>query len=301
MSDADFFTTLCNDGFGRIPPEKLDSMSLSGLEKYLDWQLSRMTEETYDAELIDLILNALERKSPSKEIDTEKAYARFCNRMGYLANRPKKQHTIRKPVVALRIGLVAMLAVMLTLGTMIVAQAAGIDVFGAIASWTEEVFSFGRINDDGTADDLSTKSNSVEGNALSQTDCLEYGSVQDVLNAFGIVEVMAPTKIPADYSLVRLSVTESAESNTFILSASYKTFDNDYLGIEIMRYTTNPQNQIEKVSGAVDSTSINGVTVSVVKNDTNYTLAWYTDNYECYISGVSQETLQEIATSMIIT
>ena len=299
MCDAEYIHKLCDDGFGQIPPEKFDSMSLSGLEKYLDWQLSHMTGETYDAELIDSIIDSLERKAPSKGIDTEKAYARFQNRMGYLSNGSKQYRTIRKPVVALRIGFVALLTVMLTLGTMIIAQAAGIDIFGAIASWTKEVFSFGKINDDGTADDLSANSDIIESGVLSQTNRLEYASVQDALDAFDIVEVTAPTEIPSGYSLDRLSVTESVESSIFNLSAMYKSCDDDYFGIEVMRYTVRPNNQIEKVDGEVGSIQINGITVLIIKNNTNYTLAWCTDNYECYIFGTNQEELQGIANSMI--
>lgn len=52
-----------------------------------------------------------------------------------------------------RMTLVAAAAVVCMFAIMVTAQAAGIDVFGAMARWTEDIFSFGQIPPDSVVSD----------------------------------------------------------------------------------------------------------------------------------------------------
>ncbi len=64
---------------------QLDSMSTAELLEGMEQALYSMTEETYDAELIDAYLEALERKSPMPEHPTaDESYERFRARVGEL-------------------------------------------------------------------------------------------------------------------------------------------------------------------------------------------------------------------------
>lgn len=200
----------------------------------------------------------------------------------------------------MRVGLAAVVTVVCMFGLMVAAQAAGANVFGAIARWTEEVFSFGKIRDDGATDDFSDDGGDFWENSQSsnQIDETKYKSVKEALDAYGITEVTVPSLDTYGYSLDRISVTSIKELDVFTLSASYESSCGDYLSVEIMRYTDEPGAQVEKIDTNVETFKINGFTVSLIKNSTNYTLAWFTEHYECYISGPEHNVLMEIANSM---
>lgn len=136
--------------FNNITQEKLDSMSTAELLELLESINETMTEDNFDDELITACLDALDRKSPMPEYpSTERAWRSFKDKVeldkhtsggdsGTAANRPK-----RRAKRALRTGLVAAIIVFCLFSCMLVAQAAGVDVFGSIARWTDSVFGFG--------------------------------------------------------------------------------------------------------------------------------------------------------------
>lgn len=132
---------------------QLDSMSTAELLEGMEQALYSMTEETYDAELIDAYLEALERKSPMPEHPTaDESYERFRARVGELnaAVNPQSapaRRTRPGPRRALRTVLVAVITAACLLSCMVVAQAAGVDVFGSIARWTDNLFGFGDVED----------------------------------------------------------------------------------------------------------------------------------------------------------
>ena len=136
--------------FNNITQEKLDSMSTAELLELLESINETMTEDNFDDELITACLDALDRKSPMPEYpSTERAWRSFEDKVeldkrasggdsGTTANRPK-----RGAKRALRTILVAAIIVFCLFSCMLVAQAAGVDVFGSIARWTDSVFGFG--------------------------------------------------------------------------------------------------------------------------------------------------------------
>lgn len=132
---------------------QLDSMSTAELLEGMEQALYSMAEETYDAELIDAYLEALERKSPMPEHPTaDESYERFRARVGELnaAVNPQSapaRRTRPGPRRALRTALVAVITAACLLSCMVVAQAAGVDVFGSIARWTDNLFGFGDVED----------------------------------------------------------------------------------------------------------------------------------------------------------
>ena len=82
------------------------------------------------------------------------------------------------------------------------------------------------------------------------------------------------------------------------ISASYSNGQN-YVGIDIMSYEYEPITQVQKIDGLVESVEKNGVTFYLVKNTVGGTVAWYTDQYEYYLSTSGDENvLWQIADSM---
>lgn len=280
----------------------LNAMSAVELAEALEYALDAMTEEDYDEAVIDAYLDALDRKAPMPEIpDAAVAYADFQQRLRDLQPNAAPP-TVRTSANSsgrfchiLRIGLIAAVAILLMLGGMITAQAAGIDVFGAFARWTQNTFSFGSFHADGT-DDIADESSKEP---IPKQE-LEYTSLQEALDDCGITEVTAPTWFPKGYVLTELLVTSIEEIGYFTLSASYDN-DGGTLGIEILRFSNEPVQQVEKVDTIIESVDINGITFHFIENTDNHTVAWVTEHYECYIWGpynMSIDVLREMVDSM---
>lgn len=264
----------------------LDAMSAVELAEALERALDAMTEEDYDEAVIDAYLDALDRKAPMPEIpNAVAAYADFQQRIRDLQPNavPLTAHASAKPSGRshhiLRAGLIAAVAILLMLGGMITAQAAGIDVFGAFARWTKNTFSFGSVYTDG-ADDIAGKS-SKEPNSKQES---EYTSLQEALDDYGITEVTAPTWFPEGYVLTGISIASFEGIGRFILSASYENGEG-FLGVDITRYSNEPAVQVEKTDTIVESIEINSITFHFIENTDNYTVAWVTEHYECCIWG----------------
>ena len=168
--------------------KEMESLSASQLAQNLEDALEGMTEETYDAALICAYLDALDQKAPMPDMQsTDEAWAEFQKKfegasLAVSAHSPKGPARFRR---WLRTGLVAAVAVVCLFGAMIVAQAAGIDVFGAVARWTEETFHF-----------------SVSGEAGTEW----FSDYRDELSAAELSEEYLPTWIPEGYEVTELQI-----------------------------------------------------------------------------------------------
>lgn len=133
-----------------VSPERLNPMTAAQLERELEAALEAMTEAEYDPAVIDAYLDALDRKAPMPDhTDAGTAYAGFQARVQRAAGQVSGRRASRRSRVRLRTLLrVAAAAALLTtflFSSMVVAQASGVDVFGAIARWTDSAFSFGAL------------------------------------------------------------------------------------------------------------------------------------------------------------
>ena len=131
--------------FGNAALEGLDSMSAAELLELLERINETMTEDSFDGALVTACLDALDRKSPTPaHASAEESWRSFENKVGLddtggtSANR-----TGRRVRRVFRTGLAAAVIVFCLFSCMIAAQAAGADVFGSIARWTDNLFGFG--------------------------------------------------------------------------------------------------------------------------------------------------------------
>ena len=284
------------------PPGDLDAMSAVELAEALECALDAMTEEDYDEAVIDAYLDALDRKAPMPEVaDTMTAYAGFQQRLRDLQpnDAPLAARASAKPsgrfCHILRVGLIAVAAIVLVLGGMITAQAAGIDVFGAFARWTEDLFTFGSVHGQGAND----TTDEPDQQSVSRQP-LEYSSLQEALDDYGVTEITAPTWFPEGYVLTGISIVNFEEIDCFILRATYEN-DGYLLGLEIVRYSDEPAQHVEKTDTIIESIEINGITFHFIENADNHTVAWITEHYECYIWGpynMGIDVLREMVDSM---
>lgn len=276
----------------------LEAMSVAELNSALEEALENMTEENYDPALINAYLEALDRKDPIPEIpDAEAAYAGFQERLGEIfPGRDNKATTpIRKLHRAWRVGLVAALAIICMIGAMVVAEAAGLNVFGTMAQWTDTIFSLGAVRSEGAEDELNhpasgQTANGVDGDA-------EYETLQAALDAYGITEVSEPAWIPDGYTLHSMTV-DCWPDGTLI--ALRETFSNESipLHVEVIPYYGEPLMQVEKNDAPMEIFTVNEMSVYLLENNKNNMAAWATEHYECYISGaVDKSDLKKIVLS----
>lgn len=196
-----------------------------------------------------------------------------------------------------RTALVAAAAIACMFAVMVTAQAAGVDVFGAIARWTEDIFSFGQISPDSeVSDNLGQETEGPVADA--QDPNREFASLQEALDAYGMTEVHEPGWLPEGYALDSIDVL--AENDPFLRTFEVTYTDGEGLiGIGIISSEGEPFTQVQKTDDPVESIEKNGVTFYLLQNTGNYTIAWYTDQYEYYLtSNGEKDVLWQVAESM---
>ena len=283
---------------GDVFAKMLEAMTEEELTDGLNEALESMTEETYDPALIDAYLAALDRKAPMPEVpDTEAAFANFKSRLRHTfpaedsaASPSRKVHSVW------RIGLIAVLTAICLMGGMVAAQASGVDVFGAIARWTDEVFSLGSINSE-SADDGDDDSN-LRNRANAVNDAEHYETLQEALDAYDITEFHEPTQLPDGYAFEDVTVDSWPDDNSLIgLFAKYYDGTN-FLNVQLRYYDNRANVQMEKSDAAVETFVVDSLTIYLFENIDNNCAAWVTEHYECYVIGpVEKQALEQMVLS----
>lgn len=284
---------------GDVFMQMLEAMTKEELTDGLCEAMENMTEENYDSTLIDAYLAALDRKAPMPEVpDTNTSFANFKNKLlqTFPAENASAVSMRRKVKSAWRVGLVAALIAICLMSGMVVAQAAGVDVFGTIARWTDEVFSLGAIRSDGADDGTSTPA--LADNGAVNNNKTTYASLQEALDDYGITEFREPTWIPDGYRFEDVEVDSWPDNGSFIgLFAEYCN-GTDFLHIKIECYEGDANIQVEKTDAPVETFLVDGLTVYLLENIGNNSAAWVTEHYECYISGTMEKpVLKQIVLS----
>ena len=210
-------------------------------------------------------------------------------------NAPSKRvirfKQVRRTVLIAAAAIACMLAVMVT------AQAAGVDVFGAMARWTKDVFSFGQIAPDSeVSDNPAQETSSLEMEAPDPNRM--FSSLQEAFDAYGMTEVHEPVWLPEGYILDSIDVLAMDDPFLRTFAASY-TDGEGYVSIGIMSYEEEPITQVQKTDSPVKVVEKNGITFYLILNTENYTIAWHTDQYEYYLSSKDgEDILWKVAESM---
>lgn len=136
-------------------------------------------------------------------------------------NNTTERPSPRKPRLhrCFKQALVAVVAVAAVFGGMVVAQASGIDVFGTLGRWTEDIFRFEPSNDVGGGTDSSI------GDGFQ-----EYSIICDALASIGIDESLAPTWLPTDLKVGQPEIKNSSVSKSVNLTAHGE--NDTFLSIE---------------------------------------------------------------------
>ena len=122
--------------------------------------------------------------------------------------------------------LVAVISAILT--SLLTVQAAGVDVFGAIARWTTELFSFGKTEEsrglvvDGKWPEIDLEQNQ------------QFTSLQEALDYYGVTEVVAPRWLPSGFTQEEVTVDPNGVWLAF--SVAYANEDGEFLVVYYSSY-----------------------------------------------------------------
>lgn len=157
------------------------------------------------------------------------------------------------------------------LAGMVTAQAVGMDVFGALAKWTDEIFRFvspvGEYGEQGT----ELKQAAINSDAQELHDAL-----QAALDECRITENLAPTWFPEGCVMVEgpeATTTEYTEK----VCCKYQICDDTYFEYTVQRYDMPASPGLastEKDNGSVEQHLANGRLFYIISNNGNLTAAW---------------------------
>lgn len=204
------------------------------------------------------------------------------------ANKPHRRHRIKRKTMVLAAVITFMVASLLTV------QAAGVDIFGAIARWTTELFSFGKTEE--------TKGLVVDGRwpEIDLDANQQFVSLQKALDYYGVTEVVAPEWLPAGFTQDEISVVANGVWLAFF--AEYSNTAEQVIIINYNSYAPAPASYYEKSGSFLERFEVNGNRYDIFENTNNYVVAWITPHFECCISAPTDvadvESLKNILLSM---
>ena len=309
------------NGKNRHDYSKYDEMSTEALEQILrlDFQASGDSESDIDAILYISEVIA-KRKELSAEGDVDAAWERFKTKyLPYADGRslydfddedsvvskptePQPNHSIKvrnhsrrhRPHHLLRLRrllTVAVIVVACLFGGVMVAQAAGIDVLGAIGRWTENAFSFGDVSSQSNQDLSNVFSN--QSAQLSNQEPLykiaefpdEWEELQTILEEDG--QTICFPEIPSTFVLVNSDLYVDSTLGDITFFANYEDGEH-FLLFQVNQHRSPPTTIHEKDGSSVEIFEYNGVNHYIFDNLGVITAVWMSGNIEYSILTDSQ-------------
>ena len=166
--------------------------------------------------------------------------------------------------------LVAAAAMAALLCGMVAAQAAGIDVFGALGRWTDKTFHF-----------ITTGSSET---STHEIDAEYYEQVQSELREWGVKEELFPTWQPDGFTALEPFITHDNKKD--IVSVDFVGPEEFYsVSVTHFHSPTAYPGTFEKDDGAVEEYLSNGKLFYIFSNIDTVTATWFHDQYMIMIGG----------------
>lgn len=287
-----------------VSPERLNAMTAAQLERELEAALEAMTEEEYDPAVIDAYLDALDQKAPIPDHpDAGTAYTGFQARVQRAAGQVSGRTVSRRSRVRLRTLLrVATAAALLTtflFSTMVAAQASGVDVFGAIARWTDSVFSFGALPGEDAPGSVQTAAPAVQSSETDRRDVPEeYHEIYTKLKGVGCSSFMFPAYIPDGFQVTETKLHSNVNDEKIKFVMLYED-GTDYLIFQVSHGGDSSFSIYEKDSQSVEIYSQNDIDYYIFKNLDSLVSVWSKNTTEYSLSTtLSLPVLKEIIDSV---
>lgn len=271
-----------------------DEVSKGQLQDQLADFLFQSTEESFDEEALNALLDALDEADPLPDgllPDTEESLARFHERYapvfesvntaraGSAAPAGKRHSKFIKTVPAVA-------ALILLLCTTV--QAFGVNVFEVFSNWTSEVFRLDGGSDSGAV---------IRKNPLAEGERASYDTLEEAVAAFGIDVPLVPKEIPERFELT--GVTAVHQSNGILIYADYSGEDGSFQ--ICYREDSSDINTValEKEYGNVVTHPVEGVTHFLLTDLGREKAIWKSGNLECQLFGnVSRAELKSMIDSI---
>ena len=178
-----------------------------------------------------------------------------------LAQTTKAEHSRKSTKNVIRYLLVAVGTVIALLGTLVVVQAAGVDVFGRLASWTDSVFHY----------------SSEEKPAQMEEEPL--AEIKTALNDLGLPTDFAPCRLPEGYSKINIKKSETPDLKIVGIVAE-KAGHKIQISIEDHMDTGIIENaEWEKNNQSVQTFSSNDRVFYLIKNKQGWSGTWTDGRY----------------------
>lgn len=276
-----------SDMKGREEYSNYDTMRTEELQEILRKHAHGELETEPDTEELFYIMEVLAKRRESDPTQTskpvEEAYADFVKY--YAPEMAEDNANVRasKPHKASarwfrRIAAVAAAAVLVVvIFAATGAEAFDFDLWGKIASWTDDFFHF--------ADETQT----TQGTEPEKEVNLELASLQEALAQYEITEKLAPTWLPEGYSFVDINVLQSPREIS--ISAMYEK-NGERIIISIRQSIGSKPEQVEKGETLVEAYDSNGVTYYIFSNNEKLQAVWVVEEFECFIAG--KMTIEEM-------
>lgn len=257
----------------------LEQLSLEELKGII--RADAESEENEDTDFIYAVLEVIDKKERElpgyQPVDVDKSweeFQRYCEarETGGTVQPHAPVRIVRKRLVAVAAAVAAAIALMLTV------QAAGVDVFGAVAHWTDDVFSF-------TWGGRGTPERPEWAEALIEQ---------------GVDANLIPTEIPDGYEPGELFIEDIGLWKEFY--QPFRSVDNSLLSISIILYSSPEYLQIstyEKDSSLVETYEYGQGKIYTFSNIAENKVIYLDDLAEvCVIGSLSLEELKQILESI---
>ncbi|MGB8455946.1 MAG: DUF4367 domain-containing protein [Anaerocolumna sp.] len=268
-----------------------DSMSTEELENILQADAQLLSEEDSDTDAILYIMEVIakrENEHPTGRFtDVQVAWTSFeHNYLPYIENdksiyefedsdiditqKPLKEFfSLQRKHRMIRFACTAAIFVAVLLAGNMTAKAFGIDLFGTVAMWTKDTFSFSSSVPHETTSDVQGSSEATK-------------TLQNILEEYGITSDLIPTWLPDGYSFKSNDIYETPARTSFY--AIYNCEEGE-ISVKITSLSKPVRSIIEKDNNEVTVYSVNGIEHYIMTNLKITNVVWTNGTYEGSISG----------------
>ena len=247
--------------------EKYEAMTTEELKQLL--REDSETEGGTDTEEILCIMEVL--ASRNKNADTgnraQKVWESFQrDYLTELEEKPEQKKSVPwwRPLAAVAAVLVLLVGVTVTVDAF-----GWVDVWGAVAKWAKETFSFVSLEQ-------------KQHNDPTPENTGEYETFVQAITELTGKKALVPTAIPEGFVLDGIELQDQKVRDVYL---AFYTNGNRFLRVQVQTYNGTSLELVEKSDEAVEVYEADGTSYYVFANNEQLTAAWIKDSYECYISG----------------
>lgn len=258
--------------------------------------LLQPSEEDIDSDKLDALLAELDEIDPVPEdevLDTEESLKRFHKRYASLfsaVEEPSAEASEASPekkhfhFTVFKFAVIAA-ALVFVLGT--VAQAFGLNFWGAVARWNADIFRF-------RSEEVPYAT--VRFDPLEEGETASYDTLEEAVEAFGITAPVAPTWLPERFTLT--GVTAENRAGGILICADYKC-DDGYFQVRYTEKTDLDLRGLEKEDGYMGVYACNKINHYLMLDMERWKAYWQNGELECRMSGsVSEQEIKDIIDSI---